>query len=520
MHFLHPHPDLNKMNSPESFCRCCLLNADTENELRNMKKETFSYNNQSITFLQGYFETTSSTLESFFEIPIAESMICQFCVNEMENAYVFRELCKEANDILKRKYEQQDLTNPSTSSAAFQGGSQAPLHPLQAKRLKQKELLGLATTAGAAATEALKSQNNENSPINRRSPKVKKAGKSVKPSPHDSSIAPAAVNGAEISLDLTKKRKSKDLTSSNVLNHETVQVVKTPSTKRTRSSKEDDSPLSNQEVIIIDDPIASTPQSSRARKQNERDTTTKSSPETDNGVVTMGELQPLDAKTIASLIFLCEEGYQCTVCEKMFQSKQYVYRHIKNHYKPKGQRTPDTLRIFPCKIGDCTRVFICRSGLSKHHNKEHLKKVQKCNICQKVFKSRSGLHSHTKSDHLNIRFECLICAQEFKAINALKEHNRIQHQNVRLDCKICKEKFRKLQDLWAHSFKHRSFMPFNCDAKDCDYKTAIKSNYKWHLKKHDIVFNEKIHGYNKETRDEVLNFVRADKQPGESPTPV
>jgi hypothetical protein len=71
-----------------------------------MKDNSFAYNNETITFFNGYLDINYSISDLFPNITISDThlYICTLCVVQLESAYVFRELNRQAAIIWRSKY--------------------------------------------------------------------------------------------------------------------------------------------------------------------------------------------------------------------------------------------------------------------------------------------------------------------------------------------------------------------------------------------------------------------------------
>jgi hypothetical protein len=91
-----------------------------------MKTAIFHHNKVSVTFLQAYKFCNSpgvSNIDQLLKIPKVDDnpTICQLCMLQLESAYIFIHLCKEATLILEEKYlkskEVGDTIDLSTTSS-------------------------------------------------------------------------------------------------------------------------------------------------------------------------------------------------------------------------------------------------------------------------------------------------------------------------------------------------------------------------------------------------------------------
>jgi hypothetical protein len=75
-----------------------------------MKENSFAYNNKTITFFNGYLDINNYSIEDLFpNITIPDILICSLCVVQLESAYVFRELCRQAAIICSSKYSSKQI---------------------------------------------------------------------------------------------------------------------------------------------------------------------------------------------------------------------------------------------------------------------------------------------------------------------------------------------------------------------------------------------------------------------------
>jgi hypothetical protein len=84
-----------------NFCRCCLTKKVIPSSLHDMNVGVFFYNNQPISFYDGYFETTGANL---MNIHIQDPKICDFCIERLKSAFSFRKLCQQSNESLEEAH--------------------------------------------------------------------------------------------------------------------------------------------------------------------------------------------------------------------------------------------------------------------------------------------------------------------------------------------------------------------------------------------------------------------------------
>jgi hypothetical protein len=100
---------MQEFNNKTTFCRCCLLSENKNGEkLLEMSQLKFGYNNEEIKLSEAYLETTGCFLDGkLSRMSVSVSKICKLCMQQLQSAYVFRQLCLEANEILEKQYESQ-----------------------------------------------------------------------------------------------------------------------------------------------------------------------------------------------------------------------------------------------------------------------------------------------------------------------------------------------------------------------------------------------------------------------------
>jgi hypothetical protein len=96
----------------QTFCFCCLLTdpPDSGDQLLTMENETFTSNNKSLSFLNAYFDVNNFSRNDMPSIPTSEIKMCSLCAAQLESAFIFREMCREATTRLLLNYPKRQIS--------------------------------------------------------------------------------------------------------------------------------------------------------------------------------------------------------------------------------------------------------------------------------------------------------------------------------------------------------------------------------------------------------------------------
>uniref|UniRef100_A0A182KA94 C2H2-type domain-containing protein n=1 Tax=Anopheles christyi TaxID=43041 RepID=A0A182KA94_9DIPT len=141
-----------------------------------------------------------------------------------------------------------------------------------------------------------------------------------------------------------------------------------------------------------------------------------------------------------------DDGNQiCATCGKMFRTKAAMDRHIKEHMGL------EPIERKQCQY--CQKWFNGKYNLNKHirflHNEQG--QVFRCDICAHESPNSRALSYHKQRVHVQEKHECEHCGKRFKRKLYLREHIA-SHTNVPLyTCEYCGMKFNS----HANHFTHR-----------------------------------------------------------------
>ncbi|CAH0602501.1 unnamed protein product [Chrysodeixis includens] len=176
-----------------------------------------------------------------------------------------------------------------------------------------------------------------------------------------------------------------------------------------------------------------------------------------------------------------KEKYPCPQCDKRFQWRGNLLRHLNSHvarangelvcepcnrtfssiatYKQhmKISRKHVSENDFKYMCSDCGKRFANKTRLKDHVDWEHLKNyVHTCSLCQKVFKSHTSLYLHKQVVHKkdNAEHLCDHCGKPFPNQAKLRCHMQALHSgSSAYKCVTCGARFSWLSCLSRHSKK-------------------------------------------------------------------
>ncbi|XP_061089280.1 zinc finger protein 724-like [Conger conger] len=144
--------------------------------------------------------------------------------------------------------------------------------------------------------------------------------------------------------------------------------------------------------------------------------------------------------------------YKCTQCEKCFNTKSCLIRHLRSHTGEKPYRC--------CQCGKC---FSIKSNLNTHQRIHTGEKPYKCSQCGKCFTVKSNLNCHKMIHRTNHRseksYKCTQCEKCFSTKSCLNRHLRIHTGEKPYKCPQCRKCFSGKSSLNWHKTVHTDENP-------------------------------------------------------------
>ena len=161
---------------------------------------------------------------------------------------------------------------------------------------------------------------------------------------------------------------------------------------------------------------------------------------------------------------------QCELCDKSFNSKQFLSIHFRRVHKKEKNFTCDT----------CQKTFFAMTDYRRHTNTHQSEKLYNCDFCGKGFSQPIALIVH-KSTHLGKgNHNCELCDKAFHSKARLDSHKLSLHDKTSYECDRCNKILKSKKSLSYHiKYVHEKVKQFKCHL--CEYESARNEDLKIHI---------------------------------------
>lgn len=132
----------------------------------------------------------------------------------------------------------------------------------------------------------------------------------------------------------------------------------------------------------------------------------------------------------------------CSLCDKVFVTKEALDAHLLNHQEKKTvRRRGRPGSKIACECSECNEVFFRRCDLRLHRRIMHQPNKVVCTVCSRSFTNEGRLKMHYQHHNVGGGYECVYCSREFNKGWKLKIHVVNHTGKAPYICQYCKEDF-------------------------------------------------------------------------------
>lgn len=189
-----------------------------------------------------------------------------------------------------------------------------------------------------------------------------------------------------------------------------------------------------------------------------------------------------------------QKFYNCDLCDKHFEKKYDLRRHINTHDTSEYIENNEEIEILKnAKIivenrclyecNTCAKHIVTKRGFLRHIRIHTGNRPCRCTICGNQYRIKQDLARHIRDVHDRIKkYQCEICARPFANKGAKEDHQRIHTGERPYSCKLCKKTFRTLNSIYIHNRIHTNYKPHKCPT--CDKQFPSRQRLNNHLTTH------------------------------------
>jgi KRAB domain-containing zinc finger protein len=435
-----------------------------------MKSETFVNGNKKITYSEGFAEFYKFA-DNDFNIP--DERICEICIVQLENAYLFWSFCRVTTAILHRKYSKAvvmvkiDDKNESSSLSDDDNVNESSNEPTNNQQSTSRPGIGsddYTCNKSFSTKWSLKMHRRnvrcvENIELNQtiKPYKCKRCNtgftKNSKLRRHIiNSIRCMNANSKNLTINV-------DTSSSNIRqpaedNHLTCKNCKKTFKRMSHLRRH------NLEVRCKKNTFLSSNNITESDSHLEESKITQTSNQSNSSKVIVDKPFKCDIcnekftnifniRRHIRQVHVLNKKYKCSLCSTGFTIQTNLGRHTKKKHPHAIEKQKDIHKQYKCFL--CPTGFSRLSSLFRHNRTKHQLVKEQCEFCKQVFSSRRSLEDHDRTVHLIDGYKCELCLKVFKQKSTIFHHKRKVHPNA---CKICKMEFNSSTDLIVHNETH------------------------------------------------------------------